>query len=166
MPAARQCPALAPRAVAGDLWPAVSSNLPKLPFAHRIKLENLANKGVVNIGPWMTQTKNFAGNDATAGYLAPKKLAVAVMTTYTTGSPRQDGRLCRYGPRDLHQYRQSPGAEQYRRPGTLDGKGSQRCHRRRASAAHRKAILRPLEPSFGGIMLSDDDFRRLSGVTP
>ncbi len=39
--------------------------------------------GVVIVGPWVTQTKSFAGNDATAGYLASAGLGVAVMATYT-----------------------------------------------------------------------------------
>ena len=39
--------------------------------------------GVVNLGPWITQTKSFAGCGATAGYLPSKKLTVAVATTYT-----------------------------------------------------------------------------------
>jgi CubicO group peptidase (beta-lactamase class C family) len=38
--------------------------------------------GVVNLGPWVTQTKNFAGNGATAGYLASQHLTVAVVTSY------------------------------------------------------------------------------------
>jgi len=38
--------------------------------------------GVVNLGPWITQTKNFAGSGATAGYLPGMKLTVAVVTTY------------------------------------------------------------------------------------
>ena len=38
--------------------------------------------GVVNLGPWITQTKNFAGCGATVGYLPSEKLTVAVVTTY------------------------------------------------------------------------------------
>jgi hypothetical protein len=38
---------------------------------------------VVNLGPWITQTKSFAGCGATVGYLPSKKLTVAVATTYT-----------------------------------------------------------------------------------
>ena len=39
--------------------------------------------GVVNMGPWNTQTKNFAGSGATVGYLPGRGLTVAVVTTYT-----------------------------------------------------------------------------------
>ena len=38
--------------------------------------------GVVNVGPWITQTKNFAGSGASVGYLPAKKLTVSVVTTY------------------------------------------------------------------------------------
>jgi hypothetical protein len=38
--------------------------------------------GVVNRGPWITQTKSFAGCGATVGYLPSKKLTVAVAITY------------------------------------------------------------------------------------
>ncbi|MEO7039974.1 MAG: serine hydrolase [Candidatus Elarobacter sp.] len=38
--------------------------------------------GVVIRGPWITQTKNFAGSGASVGYLPSKKLTVALVTTY------------------------------------------------------------------------------------
>lgn len=38
--------------------------------------------GVVNVGPWITQTKNFAGSGATVGYFPWKRLTVSVVTTY------------------------------------------------------------------------------------
>ena len=47
--------------------------------------------GVVNLGPWVTQTKNFAGSGATAGALASKKLAIAVVTTYAPAAFGPDG---------------------------------------------------------------------------
>jgi hypothetical protein len=37
---------------------------------------------VVNLGPWITQTKSFAGCGANVGYLPSKKLAVAAAITY------------------------------------------------------------------------------------
>jgi len=37
--------------------------------------------GVVNFGPWITQTKSFAGSGATVGYLPSKKLTISVVTT-------------------------------------------------------------------------------------
>jgi hypothetical protein len=40
----------------------------------------------VNLGPWITQTKNFAGSGATVGYLPSQKLTVAVVTTYGPGA--------------------------------------------------------------------------------
>jgi hypothetical protein len=38
--------------------------------------------GVVLIGPWITQTKNFAGSGATVGYLPGAMLTITVVTTY------------------------------------------------------------------------------------
>lgn len=35
-----------------------------------------------NLGPWITQTKSFAGCGGTVGYLPSKKLTVAVAITY------------------------------------------------------------------------------------
>jgi CubicO group peptidase (beta-lactamase class C family) len=39
--------------------------------------------GVVNLGPWITQTKSFAGSGATTGYLPYAKLTITVVTTYS-----------------------------------------------------------------------------------
>lgn len=39
--------------------------------------------GVANLGPWITQTKSFAGSSATTGYLPAARLAITVVTTYT-----------------------------------------------------------------------------------
>jgi len=38
--------------------------------------------GVVNLGPWIVQIKNFAGCGATTGYLRSERLAISVITTY------------------------------------------------------------------------------------
>lgn len=38
--------------------------------------------GVVLYGPWITQTKNFAGSGATGGYRPSDRLAISVVTTY------------------------------------------------------------------------------------
>jgi CubicO group peptidase (beta-lactamase class C family) len=37
--------------------------------------------GVVILGPWITQTKNFAGAGATSGYLPSKRLTISIATT-------------------------------------------------------------------------------------
>ena len=47
--------------------------------------------GVVNLGPWITQTKNFAGSGASVGYLASRKLSVAVVTTYKPAAFDEEG---------------------------------------------------------------------------
>jgi hypothetical protein len=47
--------------------------------------------GVVNLGPWITQTKNFAGSGATTGYLPGRKLTVTVVTTYTPDAFDNEG---------------------------------------------------------------------------
>ena len=39
--------------------------------------------GVLIQGPWIGQTKSFAGNGATVGYLAAAQLTISVVTTYT-----------------------------------------------------------------------------------
>jgi CubicO group peptidase (beta-lactamase class C family) len=38
--------------------------------------------GVVLLGPWITQTKSFAGSSATVGYLPSQKLTITVEVTY------------------------------------------------------------------------------------
>jgi CubicO group peptidase (beta-lactamase class C family) len=47
--------------------------------------------GVVNLGPWITQTKNFAGSGATTGYLPGRKLTVTVVTTYNPDAFDNEG---------------------------------------------------------------------------
>lgn len=47
--------------------------------------------GVVLLGPWITQTMNFAGLGATGGYLPDQGLAVAVATTYLPTAFDADG---------------------------------------------------------------------------
>jgi CubicO group peptidase (beta-lactamase class C family) len=39
--------------------------------------------GVVNNGPWITQSKSFAGSTATVGYLPAAQLTIAIIATYT-----------------------------------------------------------------------------------
>ncbi len=38
--------------------------------------------GVVELGPWITQIKSFAGSSGTVGYLPAQKLTIAVVVTY------------------------------------------------------------------------------------
>jgi hypothetical protein len=47
--------------------------------------------GVVNMGPWITQTKSFAACGATVGYLSSKKLTVAVAITYSSNAFDKEG---------------------------------------------------------------------------
>jgi CubicO group peptidase (beta-lactamase class C family) len=47
--------------------------------------------GVVNLGPWVTQTKNFAGSGATVGYLPSRRFTVSVVTTYKPAAFDKDG---------------------------------------------------------------------------
>jgi CubicO group peptidase (beta-lactamase class C family) len=56
---------------------------PHCPACHHMSEAKNYGLGVVNLGPWVTQTKSFAGCGATVGYLPSKKLAVAVAITYT-----------------------------------------------------------------------------------
>jgi hypothetical protein len=39
--------------------------------------------GVINLGPWITQSKSFAGSGGTVGYLPAAQLTIAVVATYT-----------------------------------------------------------------------------------
>ena len=47
--------------------------------------------GVVNLGPWIAQSKSFAGCDAMVGYLTSKKLTIAVVVTYGPGAFDEQG---------------------------------------------------------------------------
>lgn len=47
--------------------------------------------GVVLTGPWITQSKNFAGAGASSGYLPAEKLAISVAVTYLPAAFNQDG---------------------------------------------------------------------------
>jgi CubicO group peptidase (beta-lactamase class C family) len=64
---------------------------PNCPACHHMSEALNYGLGVVNMGPWITQTKNFAGCGATVGYLPSKKLTVAVATTYTPRAVDNDG---------------------------------------------------------------------------
>ncbi len=59
---------------------------PKCPVCRRLTVKFNYGLGVLNSGPWITQTKSFAGSDATVGYLPSKKLAIAAVTTYEPGA--------------------------------------------------------------------------------
>jgi CubicO group peptidase (beta-lactamase class C family) len=59
---------------------------PKCPVCRRNTREFNYGLGVVNLGPWIAQIKNFAGCGATVGYLPSHKLAIAVVTTYTSAA--------------------------------------------------------------------------------
>lgn len=55
---------------------------PKCSVCRRNTSEFNYGLGVVNLGPWITQIKSFAGCGATVGYLPSRKLAIGVVTTY------------------------------------------------------------------------------------
>jgi CubicO group peptidase (beta-lactamase class C family) len=57
-------------------------NDPKCPACRRNTAETNYGLGVVNLGPWVTQIKSFAGCGGTVGYLPSRRLALAVVTTY------------------------------------------------------------------------------------
>jgi hypothetical protein len=46
---------------------------------------------VLRFGPWMSQTKSFAGSGASIGYLPDENLAIAVITTLTPEAFDADG---------------------------------------------------------------------------
>lgn len=48
----------------------------------RLTNERSYGLGVVLRGPWITQTKSFAGSSATTGYLPSEDVAITVVTTY------------------------------------------------------------------------------------
>jgi len=47
--------------------------------------------GVVNLGPWITQTKSFAGSAATVGYLPSRRFTVSVVATDGPGAFDKNG---------------------------------------------------------------------------
>jgi CubicO group peptidase (beta-lactamase class C family) len=49
--------------------------------------------GVIRMGPWITQTKSFAGAAASTGYLPSDKLAVSVAMTYLPAAYAEGGEL-------------------------------------------------------------------------
>lgn len=49
--------------------------------------------GVIRLGPWITQTKSFAGAAASTGYLPSDKLAVSVSMTYLPQAYADGGNL-------------------------------------------------------------------------
>jgi len=53
----------------------------KCPACNKLTAAGNYGLGVVNLGPWITQTKNFAGAGATAAYLPSKRIAISVATT-------------------------------------------------------------------------------------
>jgi CubicO group peptidase (beta-lactamase class C family) len=61
------------------------------PACHHMSEAKNYGLGVVNLGPWITQTKSFAGCGATVGYLPSKKLTVAVAITYAPSAFDNEG---------------------------------------------------------------------------
>jgi CubicO group peptidase (beta-lactamase class C family) len=64
---------------------------PNCPACNQNTKERNYGLGVVILGSWITQTKNFAGCGATVGYLPAKKLTVAIVTTYSQSAFDEDG---------------------------------------------------------------------------
>ncbi|MFN2450352.1 MAG: serine hydrolase domain-containing protein [Candidatus Baltobacteraceae bacterium] len=58
----------------------------KCPVCRKLTVKFNYGLGVLNSGPWITQTKDFAGNDATVGYLPSRKLAIAAVVTFEPGA--------------------------------------------------------------------------------
>jgi CubicO group peptidase (beta-lactamase class C family) len=64
---------------------------PACPVCHPNTEARNYGLGLTNLGPWITQTKNFAGSGASGGYLPSKKLTVAVVTTYNPAAFDEEG---------------------------------------------------------------------------
>jgi CubicO group peptidase (beta-lactamase class C family) len=64
---------------------------PKCPVCRQNSPEFNYGLGVLNIGPWIAQSKGFAGCDAMVGYLPSKKLSIAVVVTYGPGAFDEKG---------------------------------------------------------------------------
>ncbi|MEO8726144.1 MAG: serine hydrolase domain-containing protein [Acidobacteriaceae bacterium] len=71
---------------------------PKCPVCRRNTVAFNYGLGVVNVGPWITQTKNFAGSGASVGYLPAKKLTVSVVTTYKPEAFNEKGDYANSSP--------------------------------------------------------------------
>jgi len=64
---------------------------PKCPVCRQNSTAFNYGLGVLNIGPWIAQSKGFAGCDAMVGYLPSKKLSIAVVVTYGPGAFDEQG---------------------------------------------------------------------------
>lgn len=64
---------------------------PKCPACRKLTTAFNYGLGVVIFGPWITQTKSFAGSTATVGYLPSHKLTIAVATTYLPAAFDSEG---------------------------------------------------------------------------
>jgi CubicO group peptidase (beta-lactamase class C family) len=64
---------------------------PKCPACRQNSTAFNYGLGVLNIGPWIAQSKGFAGCDAMVGYLPSKKLSIAVVVTYGPGAFDEKG---------------------------------------------------------------------------
>ena len=64
---------------------------PKCPVCRQNTTTFNYGLGVLNIGPWIAQSKGFAGCDAMVGYLPSKKLSIAVVVTYGPGAFDEKG---------------------------------------------------------------------------
>jgi CubicO group peptidase (beta-lactamase class C family) len=64
---------------------------PNCPSCQQNTKERNYGLGVVILGSWVTQSKNFAGCGAIAGYLPAKKLTVTIVTTYSQSAFDEEG---------------------------------------------------------------------------
>ena len=77
---------------------------PKCPVCRQNSTAFNYGLGVLNLGPWITQSKGFAGCDAMVGYLPSKKLSIAVVVTYgpdafdERGTSRTPTRAAKFSP--------------------------------------------------------------------
>lgn len=64
---------------------------PKCPACRKLTKAFNYVLGVVILGPWITQTKSFAGSTATVGYLPSRRLTIAVATTFLPAAFDSEG---------------------------------------------------------------------------
>jgi CubicO group peptidase (beta-lactamase class C family) len=64
---------------------------PKCPVCQENNTTFNYGLGVMNFGPWVAQTKSFAGSGGTVGYLSSRKLTISVVTSCAPGAFDAEG---------------------------------------------------------------------------
>ena len=75
----------------GNLLVGVGSKTAECPVCNTITADRGYGLGVLLLGKWIAQTKNFAGEGASMSYLPDRKIAIAVVTTLRADAYDDEG---------------------------------------------------------------------------